>query len=71
MYLTGRHGTSRFPIMLEAADGPGTALVPPMNVYNVSRLYLIGLNVTAVQDGGDIFHCELCRCGLCGCGRRC
>ena len=32
-----------------------------MNVFNVSSLYLIGLNITGGQDGGDVFHCELCR----------
>ena len=35
--------------------------IPVMNVFNVSSLYLIGLNVTGGYDGGDIFHCELCR----------
>ena len=32
-----------------------------MNVYNVSTMYILGLNVTGGDNGGDIFHCELCR----------
>ena len=36
-------------------------LVPVMNVYTVSTMYIMGLNINGGDNGGDIFHCELCR----------
>lgn len=58
-YWEDRHGTYEFPIILAAADGPGTArlLGNTMNVFDVDYLYLLGL---VLENDGDVFHCEQC-----------
>ena len=58
IYWESRHGTAAFPVIVEAADGPGTARLPSMNVFDCRYLYLLGLHVEA--GGGDVLHCELC-----------
>lgn len=57
-YFESRHGTFANPVILEAADGPGTALLPALNIFDCRYLYLLGLHVS--QGGGDVLHCELC-----------
>ena len=57
-YLESRHGTRRHPIILQAADGPGTVTLPALNVFDVRYLYL--LNLTLRSREGDAFHCERC-----------
>lgn len=58
-YWEDRHGTREFPIILTAADGPGTArlLGNSMSVYDVDYLYLLSLRL---ENDGDVFHCEQC-----------
>lgn len=57
-YLESRYGTRRYPIVIEAADGPGTVSLPALNVFDVRYLYL--LDVTLRSGSGDAFHCERC-----------
>jgi hypothetical protein len=57
-YWEQRRGTAVHPITLESADGPGRAVVPPMNVFRVDGLVVRDVRV---QGGGDVFHCERCR----------
>ncbi len=57
-YWENRHGRLDAPIILHAADGPGTArLTGYLNFFDVSYLYLIGLNAA---NPGDVLHCERC-----------
>ncbi len=58
VYFESRHATYAFPVVIEAADGPGTALLPSLNIFDCRYLYLLGLNVSAA--GGDVLHCERC-----------
>lgn len=67
-YFADRHGTQRFPILLQAADGPGTVtFLGGLNLKNVRFLYLKDLNLRAgngdplfsnnvlhIEDGGHI-----------------
>ena len=53
-----RRGTASFPVLIEAADGPGTAVLGAMNIANCSYLYFSGLRVT--EGGGDVFHLQFC-----------
>jgi len=46
------------PITIESVDGQGAARLSGMNVYRVNGLTLRGLRL---DDGGDVFHCELCK----------
>lgn len=57
-YWENKRGTAQFPIILEAVDGAGTAiLLGDINAYNIHHFYLLGLSII---PGGDTFHCELC-----------
>jgi len=58
LYFESRHATYAFPVIIEAADGPGTALLPALNIFDCRYLYLVGLYVSA--GGGDVLHCEQC-----------
>jgi len=50
-WYEGRHGSAASPIVIQAADGPGTVTIDGgMNMLDVSYLYLIGL--TFVAGGG-------------------
>lgn len=57
-YWESRWGTAEHPVIVEAADGPGTAHLPAMNIFDCRHLYLVGLHVEAA--GGDVLHCERC-----------
>ena len=46
------------PITIESVDGRDAARLPGMNVYRVNKLTLRGVRL---DDGGDVFHCELCK----------
>lgn len=58
-YWERRYGTFQFPIILQAADGDGTAILPALNVFDTRYFYVIGVRIQAA--GGDVFHCEQCR----------
>jgi hypothetical protein len=53
-----RQGTFDFPIIIRAADGPGTATLPSMDVFGCRYMYLIGLKLEA--QGGDVLHFAGC-----------
>lgn len=57
-YWESRRGTVSAPVILRAADGPGTARLPAINVFHCRRLYFEGLDFSAV--GGDVAHFEAC-----------
>jgi hypothetical protein len=57
-YWENHHGTAAAPIIIEAADGPHTAVFSAdMNVFDVSYLYVLGVDI--IREG-DAFHCERC-----------
>lgn len=57
-YWDERKGTRQFPIILNAADGAGTAEIQGnLNVYDVDYFYLLGVTI---RNSGDVFHCEQC-----------
>lgn len=58
VYWESRWGAYKYPVILEAVDGPGTANLPSLNLFDCRYLYIIGLNVHA--GGGDVLHCERC-----------
>ena len=57
-YWEGRHGSHASPVIIKAADGPGTARLPALNIFDCHFLYLEGLEVTA--GGGDVVHVDSC-----------
>lgn len=57
-YWESRRGTVTAPVIVRAADGPGTARLPAVNVFHCRRLYLDGLDISA--GGGDVAHFEAC-----------
>jgi hypothetical protein len=58
VYWESRHGTRAAPVIVQAADGPGTAVLSNMNVFDASYFYVLGVGLHA--RGGDVFHCERC-----------
>jgi hypothetical protein len=57
-YWENRLGSFSAPVILRAADGPGTAKLPGMNVAGCTSLYLDGLDISA--GGGDVLHFAAC-----------
>ena len=57
-YWENRLGTRTTPIIVRAADGPGTARLPAVNVFGCRHLYFDGLDISA--GGGDVLHFEAC-----------
>lgn len=57
-YLESRYGTAEHPILITAADGPGSVTLPSLNVFDTRWLALVGVRIVA--SGGDGFHCERC-----------
>lgn len=57
-YWEGRSGTARNPIVIRSFDGRGRAILPAVNLFEVSHLEFRG---TRFIDGGDVVHCERCR----------
>jgi len=59
-YLESRHGTAQFPVIIQAADGRGSAVLRgDLNIFDAHYLYLIDL-VIAPTPPGDTLHCEQC-----------
>ncbi len=57
-YWEDRHGTAEAPIIVEAADGPHTAVLEAdINMFGVSHFALLGVDIIRQ---GDTFHCEQC-----------
>ena len=57
-YWENRLGTRTTPIIVRAADGPGTARLPAVNVFGCRHLYFDGLDISA--GSGDVLHLEAC-----------
>ncbi len=58
LYWDGRYGTFLHPILIQAADGRGTAtLTGSVNIHDTRFLYFDGVNI---RSNGDTFHCERC-----------
>ena len=58
LYWESRYGTAECPIIIQAADAPGSAhLLGFVNIFDTRYLYLINL---ALATEGDLFHCEQC-----------
>ncbi len=63
-YLDERRGTFEFPVVITAADAPGTAVVGStggvggLTLFDTAYVYLEDFHI-AVR-GGDSFHCERC-----------
>ena len=55
-YWEGRHGSLQAPIIVRAADGPGTARLPAVNVFDCHHISFEGLEISAA--GGDVVHFE-------------
>lgn len=59
-YLERRYGTFNFPVIFQAADGPGTAVLQgDLNIFDCRYLYLIDLTIRPVP-AGDTLHFEQC-----------
>lgn len=58
VYWEGRFGSLAAPVIVQAADGNGTAHLPNMNIFNCMYLYLVGLDISA--GGGDVLHLDSC-----------
>ena len=55
-YFSDKQGTYSFPILIQAADGPGTVtLLGGLNIAKVSYLYLLDLTLKAGQEAGAAF----------------
>jgi hypothetical protein len=56
-YWESRYGTAQNPIILEAANGAGTVILPSANIFDSRYIYFFNLTFNA---GADAFHCERC-----------
>jgi hypothetical protein len=57
-YWESRYGTAQAPIVIQALEGRGTAILTAnVNVYDVHYFYWLDVDVIV---GADAFHCELC-----------
>jgi Right handed beta helix region len=64
-----RYGTYENPIIIQAADGRGTATINAgLNIYDVSYLYLLDLNIVAGGGAGafsnNVLHLDRVKFGL-------
>jgi len=55
-FWESRHGTFTAPVIVRAADGPGTVRLPALNIFDCRHLHLVGLEVTA--GGGDVVQIQ-------------
>ncbi len=59
-YWESRYGTAQFPIIIQAADGRGTAnLRGDINAFDIRYWYMIDFDIIP-NPAGDTFHCERC-----------
>jgi len=59
-YWDARYGSATAPIVIEAADGPRTAILQgDINMAQVAYVYLLNLDIVP-EPAGDAFHCESC-----------
>lgn len=58
-YMERCYGTYACPVVIQAADGRGTAeLLHDLNIFDCRYLYLVDFNITA--DGNNLIHGEAC-----------
>jgi len=58
LYWESRLGTFTAPVIVQSADGPRAArLQGYVNIYDTRYLYFLDV---AIQNGGDVLHCERC-----------
>jgi len=55
-FWESRYGTFTAPVIIRAADGPGTARLPSLNIFDCRHLHLVGLEMTA--GGGDVVQIQ-------------
>ncbi len=77
-WMESRHGTSAAPLTVTAADGPGTVMLPALDIYDCSYLRFVDVGFesggTAETGGGNTLHFASCdhllldRCTLTGLG---
>jgi hypothetical protein len=59
-YLEHRYGTYERPVILQAADGPGTAIIRyDLQLFSCNYVYLLDL-VFEAANGGDGLHLDSC-----------
>ncbi|MBC8179925.1 right-handed parallel beta-helix repeat-containing protein [candidate division KSB1 bacterium] len=57
-YWEARFATYQFPIILQAADGAGTAILPSMSVFNCHYFYMIDLQLESHSE--NVLHLDNC-----------
>ncbi|MBI2440468.1 MAG: right-handed parallel beta-helix repeat-containing protein [Lentisphaerae bacterium] len=58
-YMERRYGTYACPVVIQAADGQGTAtLLRELNIFDCRYLYLVDFNITAAAN--NLIHGESC-----------
>jgi len=57
-YWELKRGTATYPIIVAAADGPGTARIAQINGANLAYFYLQGIRIEGEYAGGDLVHFE-------------
>jgi hypothetical protein len=49
LWLEGRRGTFERPVVIESADGPGKAVLPPLTIARCSFLYVLGPRIRGAE----------------------
>jgi len=57
-YRELKRGTATYPIIVAAADGPGTARLAQINGANLAYFYRHGIRIEGEYAGGDLLHFE-------------
>ena len=59
-YWESRYGSAQAPIILQGADGAGTAIFRGgVNLFDLRYVYMIDFDIVPTR-GGDAWHCEQC-----------
>ncbi len=58
VWLEGRRGTFDHPLIIESADGPQKAVLPPLTLARSSYVYLVGVKITSPEKSPRdmLFH---------------
>jgi neutral ceramidase len=49
LWMDGRRGTFDHPLIIESADGPGKAVLPPLTIAKCSFVYVLGVRISASE----------------------
>ena len=49
LWFEGRRGTFEHPVIIESADGPGKAVLPPITIAKCRFVYVLGIRVRASE----------------------